>query len=178
MLKNFSYTQKNKLLFPAVGIGVLLCWFFALGKTFESIHLNQRLNKDSETSAKDLSFNPLHTERKLKALDAILKGYRVRESQWRNDLWFKASSIAVKQNVSIDYTLNTPVLERDSTAVGLDQSLYFYGGYTPLVKLIDSLEKIKGIGKIFSVEIKAPFKDLVNEKKDKAVLKIDFKGIN
>lgn len=177
MLKNLNYTQKNKLLLLAIGIGLLVCWFFAFSKTFDAIRLYGSLNTKPDLKGKDLSFNPQHAQRKLNALKGIIKGYVIRESQCRNELWFKGSSIAAKENVSIDYTLEAAPLERDSTTVGIDQTMYFYGGYIPLVKLVDSLERTPLIGKISALQIKAPLKDLLTNRKDKCVLKVEFKGI-
>lgn len=176
--KNLSYTQKNKLLLPVIGVGLLVCWAFAFSKTFDAIRLHNNLDTNPGVNEKDLSFNPQHAQRKLTSLNQILDGYTVREDRWRNDLWFKGSSIAASENVSIDYTLTAPPLERDSTAVGLNQVLYFYAGYVSLVKLMDSLERTPGIGKISSIQIKAPLKDLLSERKDKCVLKVEFRGIN
>jgi hypothetical protein len=43
MFQKLNYTQKNKLLLPLAGVGIILCWFFAFNKTFEAIKQNNEL---------------------------------------------------------------------------------------------------------------------------------------
>jgi len=178
MINKLNYRQRNKLLLPLTAFGLLLCWFFAFSKTFDAICLHHSFEQEAAGLAQnDLSFNPVHAQKKLNALNEIIKAYRVNPEQWHNDIWLKVSAVAGARNVSIDYTLTQPPIERDSTAVGVNQSLHFYGGYAELVKLMDTLERMPGIGKVSAVQMKAPLKDLLSERKDKCVLKVDFKGI-
>ena len=176
MLKKLSYLQKNKLLLPLVAIGLILCWYFAFSNTYEAIRLHHEL-KGQSAVVEDLSFNPVHTEKKLQALKGILKSYRVNPSYWGNDLWMKASSMAMKQQVGIDYTRSKPAAEKDSTAVGAFETLYCYGHYIQLVKLIDTLEHIPGIGKVSALQIKAPKEETTGNRAGQAVLKMELRGI-
>lgn len=176
MFSKFSYIQKNKFLLPVAGLGILLCWFFAFNKTFEAIKLNNELKSQAVTSS-DLSFNPLHTEKKLAALKSILKSYRVNPSEWSNELWMKASSIAMKQQVGIDYTKSKPIVEKDTTITGISETIYCYGQYIQLVKLIDTLERTPAIGKISALQVRAPKEDVVGARAGQCVLRIEFRGI-
>lgn len=176
MFPKSTYTQKNKLLIPVAVVGLLLCWFLAFGKTFEAIRLNKQLSNEA-VQRQDISFNPVYLKRKEAALDKILKGYQVTPG-WTDQLWMKGSTVAVKYQVGVDYTLARPTTEVDSTATGPEQSLYFYGGYKQLVQVMDTLERMQGIGRISAVQVKAPGPDLLNDKAGKNSLRLDFKGIN
>lgn len=177
MLTKLTYVQKNQLILPAFGLGLLLCWFLAFNKTFDAIQINGKLKSDFATE-NDISFNPIYAERKLTALNKILKGYKTSE-QWNDELWMQASAIAIKYGVAVDFTLNKPISgEVDSTAVGQTQSLYFYGRFVQLVKLIDTLEGLPRIGKIAALKVKAPKGDASGERDEKCMLRVDFKGFN
>lgn len=171
----FSYEQKNKALIPALVIGLLLCWFLAFNKTFDAVALNRKLN-DESLKASEISFNPVYLKRKLSALDEILKGYKVDE-HWRDRLWIQSSAIAARSNAGLDFTLSKPIDVADSTEVGESQSLLFYSSYINLVKLTDSLEGMRGIGKITALQIKAPKTDVMDDRAKKCTLKLDFKGL-
>lgn len=175
MFPKLNYTQKSKLLVPLFCIGILLCWFLAFSKTYEAVKLNTKLNGDVMKES-DLSFNPVYLQRKRDALDKILKSYQVGVN-WNDQLWMKGSAIAAHQNVGVDYTMAKPLAEVDSNAVGLVQSLYFYGNYKQLVQLVDTLEHISGIGKISALQVKAPKPDLSGDRADQNMLRLDFKGL-
>jgi len=177
MLEKISDVQKNKLLLPATAVIILLCWFLAFSKTFEAIQINRQLTGQIAND-EDISFNPAHTERKLAALNSILKSYRVNEAEWSNQLWMKASAIAMKQGVGIDYTMTKPVAEPDTTSLGVKETLYCYGDYRQLVQLVDTLERIPAIGKISALQIKAPKEDVIGERANQCVLKLQFTGYN
>jgi hypothetical protein len=176
MLKKLSYTQKNKLLLPLTAAGILLCWVFALSRTFQAIKLHYELQKEVVIS-NDISYNPVHTQKKLDALRGILKSYRVSPGDWSNELWMKASAMAVKQQVGIDYTMNKPDVEKDTTTLGNTETLYCYGHYIPLIRLIDTLERSGRIGKISALQIKSPKEDVRGERGSQCVLKMEFKGL-
>lgn len=175
-MKSLSYTRKNKLLLPLAGAGLLLSWLFAFSKTFEAIGIHQELTRQVAVS-QDLSFNPVYSEKKLAALKEILKNYKVNPSGWSNELWMKASTLALKQQVDIDYTLTKPALEKDTLTVGVFETLYCYGHFIPMVKLIDTLEHSTGIGKISALQIKAPKEDTKGNRAGQSVLKLEFRGI-
>lgn len=175
MLNRLSYVQKNKLLLPVFGVGLLLCWFLAFNKTFEAVRLNNKLSEESQPGS-DISFNPTYVQRKLTALDKILKGYKVADD-WNDRLWIQSSAIAARQNVGVDFVLNKVSADTDSTSTGMTQSLYFYSNYVQLVKLVDTLESINGIGKISALQVKAPKADPTDEKSKKCVLRLDFRGM-
>ncbi|TDQ11576.1 hypothetical protein [Pedobacter metabolipauper] len=175
MLNNFTYIQKNKMLLPVFVIGLLLCWFLAVNKTVDAISLNHKLNNEQQEE-NDLSFNPAYIQRKSAALDQILKSYQVGD-QWNDQLWMQSSAIAAKQNVAVDFTLNKPPAEVDTTSVGSNQSLFFYGNYVQLAKLIDTLERTPGIGKIAALQVKLKKSDLSAGEVGKCVLRLDFKGL-
>lgn len=161
---------------PLAGLGILLCWVFAFSKTFEAIKLHNELRSEAVVN-NDISYNPLHMQRKLDALRGILKSYRVTPDNWSNELWLKASAMAMKQQVGIDYTLAKPPVEKDTTTIGNIQTLYCYGKYIQLVKLIDTLERVPGIGKLSALQIRSPKEDTRGERATQCVLKMEFKGL-
>jgi len=174
---NITAVQKNKLLLPIAGVTIVLCWFLAINKTVDAVQLNRQLHSQI-TSNDDLSFNPEHTERKLATLATILKSYKVNETEWSNQLWMKASAIAAKQGVGIDYTMTKPLAEPDTTTLGKKETLYCYGNFLQLIKLVDTLEQIPAIGKISALQIKAPKEDVIGERANQCVLKVDFRGFH
>lgn len=175
MLNRLDSIKKNKLLVPAFVLGLLLCWFLAFNKTFDAIKLNRKL-KDTSEKEHDISFNSSYVKQKLSALDLILKGYKVKED-WNDQLWMQASSIAARKNVPIEFTFNKPVLNADSTLVGNKQSLYFKGGFIELLKLVDTLERVNGIGQISALQLKTTKKDIAIDRIKKCVLRLDFRGM-
>jgi hypothetical protein len=178
MLNRLDPIKRNKLLLPLFVVGLLLCWFMAFSKTFDALKLNRKLKMESDKS-NDISFNPAHVQQKLAALNLILKSYKVKED-WHDQLWMQSSSIAARQNVPVDFTLDKPSVDSDSTSVGKlqrMQSLYFYGGFIQLVKLVDTLEHTMGIGKISGLQIKSPKSNLIGDKGKKCVLRLDFRGM-
>lgn len=176
MLNRLDPIKKNKLLLPVFIIGLLLCWFLAFSKTFDAVALNRKLKETSEKE-NDISFNPSYVQQKLSSLDLILKGYKVKED-WKDHLWMQASSIAAKQNVSIDFTLDKPSADDSVSVVSQRvQALYFYGGFIQLVKLVDTLERVNGIGQISALQLKAPKKDMSNSGGKRCVLRFDFRVI-
>lgn len=160
---------------PLTIVGFIMAWILAFSNTFHAFLLNRTLAEASTVSA-DLSFNPKYLLRKQVALNHILKGYEV-DKDWSDQLWLRCSALASSQNVGLDYTLTKPMNEMDSTKVGIVQSLYFYGNYRQLLKLMDTLEKSPGIGKISAIQVKAPKPDLQNERANKNILRIDFKAL-
>lgn len=176
MLNRLDPIKKNKLLLPVFVMGILLSWFLAFSKTFDAVGLNRKL-KDASEKENDISFNPSYIQQKLSALDLILKGYKVKED-WNDHLWMQASSIAAKKNVSIDFTLDRPSAEIDSTLIGETQSLYFYGDFIQHVKLVDTLERVRGIGKISALQFKASKRDVVGNREKISALRLDFTVLN
>lgn len=176
MLNRLDPIKKNKLLLPLFILGLMLCWFLAFNKTFDALKLNDQLTMTSEKE-NDISFNPSYVQQKLLSLDLILKGYKVK-NDWNDILWMQASSIAASQQVSIDFTLDRPSAEVDSNSVEQGQSLYFHSGFVQLVKLMDTLERVKGIGKVSALQLKAPKREVSGDKERKCVLRIDFKGLD
>ena len=176
MLKRMSYSRKNKLLLPVAALGMALCWFFAISRTFEAVKLHAELQREVETG-NDISYNGAHTQKKLEALRGILKSYKVHGENWSNELWMRASAIAMKGQVGIDYTMTRPEAEIDTTRIGSTETLYCYGRYLQLVKLVDTLERSKGIGKISALQIKSPKEEIRGERAGQCALKIEFKGL-
>ncbi|CAM4115722.1 hypothetical protein SAMN06265348_103278 [Pedobacter westerhofensis] len=176
MFKGLSYIQKNKLLWPVAGVGILLCWFLAFSRTFEAAKLHGELMRETEVTG-DLSYNPAHMQKKLEALRGILKSYRVSPENWSNELWMKASAMAMKNQSGIDYTVSKPLAERDTTTLGNTETIYCYGHYIQLVKLIDTLERSPGIGKISGLQIRSPKEDVRGERAGMCMLKMEFKGL-
>lgn len=175
-MKKLNYKQKNKLLLPVAGAGLLICWFFAFNKTLEALSLHTELSKQ-QPGVDNIAFNQLHASNKQDALNSIIKSYQVKEADWSNELWMKASEMAMKEHVGIEYTVTKPVAEKDSTVLGLNQTLNYYGGFTQLVRLVDTLEKTNKIGRIMALQIIAPKEDVIGERSGKSLMKIEFKGI-
>jgi hypothetical protein len=177
MLKQISFVRKNKFLPPAAVVLLILCWVLAFDKTYEAIRINRELQSQMP-GEEDIAYNPNHTERKLAALNKILKSYQINESDWSNQLWMRASAISAKYQVGIDYTLTKVSADKDTTQIGLAENLVCYGDYLQLVRIVDTLEKIQGIGRVSALQIKAPKEDATGERAKQCMMKIAFRGFN
>jgi len=177
MVSKMSYTKKNRMLAGLTVLGVVICWQFAFSKTFDAIKIHHELNRKT-TTVNDLSFNRDYMERKLAAMTDILTTYQVNEEDWSNELWLRGSAASMKMNVEIDYTQEKPSVEPDSSSVGITQSLYCYGNYSELVKVMDSLESMQGIGKIAAIQIKGPKAELTRNGVGKCMLRMDFRALD
>lgn len=176
MLDRFSYNQKYKALLPAAGIGLLICWYCSFSRTVEAVQRNHQLQAAAADHS-DISFNPAYSERKRKALSEILKSYRVSDAEWSNELWMKASSMAARQDIHIAYARAAAPAATDTITAGKKETLYGYGGYLQLVRLLDTLEKTPHIGRISGLQIRIPKEDGSGVKRASCMMRVDFRGI-
>jgi hypothetical protein len=179
MFSNIDFTQKNKFFTPAIIVLVIVCWFLAFNKTYQTIKIYYQLNSDIQPGKdfQDLSFNPKYNDRKLRALNDILKSYDVNKKQWSNDVWLSVSSLAASQKVAVDFTATKPPIEVDSNSVGVKQTFLFYGDYLNLVKLLDTLEHTSKIGRISGLLIKVQKEDINLAAVDKCKLEVTLQGL-
>ena len=174
MFKQFSYQQKNKLLLPFTAVISLLCWYLAFSKTYTAVQVNRDLKAQTDTAI-DLSFHPAYMQRKLTALKQILKSYQVNTTDWGNELWMKTSAMAMKHNAGIEYTI--AAVEQDTASRAKIETIYCYGSFSQLVRLIDTIERSKNIGAIAALQLKSPKNEATGERAHQCVLQLEFKGI-
>ena len=149
-MKAITIKNKNYLLAGICLVLVLLCWQLAFKKTFAAVALNHELElKDQDKSA--MAYNPNYLEQKHKVLGQLLSRYTVDSVAWKNDFWLAISRISELNRVNVEYNPGKLKLLGDSSDVTARQNISFEGDYGNLVRLLDSLEKTKGIGLISSL---------------------------
>ncbi|MGM9475199.1 hypothetical protein ACS5PU_02170 [Pedobacter sp. GSP4] len=106
---------------------------------------------------------------------SVLKAYRVKADERENRLWQSVSGMAIATGVSISFSpedikgmLDTSVVD---SSIVLDR-FSFSGGYANLVKLLDTVSKAKGIGRIASAKIGTEASTGGTEEKKVLILKI------
>jgi transcriptional/translational regulatory protein YebC/TACO1 len=149
MLKSLSYHLKNKLLISGVVLLAILSWNLAFRKTYNAIALNSELRNKMERKS-DLSINPDYLKRKHQVLSQVLKHYTLDSTQWKNDFWLKVSRVAASKEVSITYNPSAYKAKGDSVSQIVKQEIAFKADFKKLVSLLDSLERIEGVGFITS----------------------------
>lgn len=168
-----DYKTKNKILLAGSALGLILIWLLALGPTIELIKVNNELK---DNSSADFAFNPVLKEKEISRLQNILKSYKVNDSEWSNSLWMNVSAIAIKQNIDLEYFRSTPPQESDS-AKYKTETISFYSDYIKLVKLLDTMENLKKVGRISSVQINAPNSELTGARANQCILKVEWRGL-
>lgn len=170
---NLDFKTKNKLLIAGAILGLLIIWVLALQPTMELIRLNGEL---TESSALDATFDPVHKEKEIAVLKSVLKSYQVEEEDWRSNLWMNVSAVAIKSDIDLEYFKSKPALAGDSS-IYKTETISFYGDYIKLVKLLDTLEKLKGLGRISTIQMKGPEERLVGKRAEQCLLKIEWRAL-
>lgn len=175
MLKNLDYRIKNRLLLAGALLLLMLSWPLALRKTSDAIALNRQLSLKNEDKS-NLSYNPAYLNQKGRVLEQLVSRYTLDSAGWKNELWLKASGAASAKGISVSYTpdLLKSLADTGSTKT-LRQSISFGGDYRKLVALLDTLEKMEGVGFVSSAKFER-VKNMNAEGGDKLHLKVVFGG--
>ncbi len=138
------------------GMVVLLyiAYVFSLKHTFEAIRLNSQLKKEQNAAQSEDSTFP-QVSRKNAFYANALKSYQVKKEDRENRLWQAVSGMASAQNVQVNFSTNT---QHVADTVALQQGMVaqqftFKGNYFNLVKLLDTLSKSSGVGKIAEMKL-------------------------
>ena len=149
MLASLSYHIKNRLLLAGAVVLALLSWNMAFRKTYDAIVFNEDLKQKVVTKS-DLSINPHYLNQKHEVLNGALSAYTLDSAEWKNEFWLKVSRIASQKEVSVIYNPSVNKARSDSAGQVAKQEIAFKGDFKKLVTLLDSLEKMKGVGFISS----------------------------
>lgn len=143
---NYSYALRNKILMVSGIVLLLLISMLGIYPAVRSVKENMAL-KNKVPADGALSHNPEYTAARARDLDMIMEQYRVDSADWRNNLWFRISELLPRRNVEVIYKLAGDEQSQRDPMV-LSQDIEFEGNYKDLVLLIDTIQHIKGIGRI------------------------------
>lgn len=173
MLKNLNWQTKNHLLTAGTVVLLLLCWPLAFRKTIDALSLNRKLSLLDEDKGK-LSFNPEYLEQKHRVLSKLVASYTIDSAQWKNEFWLNVSRSAAGKGIAVSYTPEqAKEQDKDKDSKVIRQSILFGADYRHLVTLLDTLEKMKGVGFITSAKFDK-VKGIHTEGNDKLILKTVF----
>ena len=172
MLKQLPF-KKEYLFIVSVIILLLISYQLAFKKTVEAWQINKQL-KVQIAQASDLSIQPAYLDRKNANLSKIIGFYKTDTAGFRSNIISTISLIAEKQNVKLsEVPLQDPLYHNDKFII---QKLSFEGDFFDLAKVLDQLEKTKGIGVSRSVSFKK-MKGNPNNNVDKLTLDVYFETI-
>ncbi|MXV50398.1 hypothetical protein GS399_05385 [Pedobacter sp. HMF7647] len=167
-VSEWSFVVKNRLLWAAAACLLLLSYRLAISPTLDELSRYNRLATEAEQGA-SLAFSPQFLERKDHLLDSVLKVYRVDSTEWRNDFWLKVSRIGSRNNCDVVYEPQTENYLTDSLSVVAKQEIVMNGEFRQLIVSLDSLEHLKGCGKIYSLALKRRDEPGMKDQKDRQV---------
>ncbi|TKC04533.1 hypothetical protein FA048_19530 [Pedobacter polaris] len=154
MWKQLANKNKNMVFFGAVVVVLYIAYNFSFKHTFDAIVLNHQLKKEQvNDQAADGSFPQIN--RKNKFYLSALKSYKVKKEDRENRLWQAVSGMALGNDIEISFNPN-PLIIADTMAVQngiVSQQFAFKGNYFNLVKLLDTISKADGIGKVSDLKL-------------------------
>ncbi|MEE1945896.1 hypothetical protein VRU48_12315 [Pedobacter sp. KR3-3] len=154
MWKNLDHQKKNWVLMVGMVALLYIAYVFSLKHTFEAMRLNRQLKKEQSAAQSEDSTFP-QVSRKNTFYANALKSYQVKKEDRENRLWQTVSGMASAQNVQVNFSTNTQsVTDTIALQQGMvAQQFTFKGNYFNLVKLLDTLSKSTGIGKIGEMKL-------------------------
>jgi len=157
---------------------VYLAYVFSFEKAIAAFVLNRQLKQAGHPGEEpDAAFPQL--ERKHAFYQSVLKGYKVRHEDRENRLWQSVSAMAIAKNVEINFSPNIATAEKDTSEIVrgvVAQKFTFRGSYFNIVKLLDTLAKSPGIGKIADAKLMKKTAKSNEEKSDKLNLELELVG--
>jgi len=178
MLDKLDYRKKQILLAAFALLLLYIAYQFSFKNAFEAIALNRQLKKEGvATEGQSVSYPQI--ERKNEFYKSVIKGYKVRKDDRENQLWQSLSGMSIANQVQISFVAEKAVLA-DTSAVAkgvVTDQFTFKGRYANLVKLLDTISKSKGIGKIYNLKLQQGKTNQQQEKSDKLMLVMGLKGI-
>jgi hypothetical protein len=155
MWRQLDNKKKNMVIVGAMIIVLYIAYQFSFKHTFDAIVLNQQLKREQvNDQASDGGFTQINQKNKF-YLSAI-KSYKVKKEDRENRLWQAVSGMAVANDVDISFNPNLALVTADTITVKngiVSQQFNFKGNYFNLVKLLDTISKTDGIGKISDLKL-------------------------
>lgn len=155
-----------------------IAYVFSLKHTIAAMQLNSQLKKEQNAAQSEDSTFPQVSRKNAFYINA-LKSYTVKKEDRENRLWQTVSGMASAQNVQVNFSTNTQSVT-DTVALKqgmVVQQFTFKSSYFNLVKLLDTLSKSSGIGKISEVKL-SDKKDLGSkEKADQLSLQLTLSAL-
>ncbi|RQO65407.1 hypothetical protein DBR40_23940 [Pedobacter sp. KBW01] len=178
MLAKLNLKNKKIVLALLMLAVVYLAYLFSFEKAISAVALNQQLKAAQQPGQEpDAAFPQL--ERKHAFYQSVLKGYKVRHEDRENRLWQSVSAMAIAKNVEINFSPNINGAEKDTSEIArgiVAQKFIFKGSYFNIVKLLDTLAKSRGIGKIAGAKLVKKIANGNEEKTDKLSLELQLVG--
>ncbi|OKS87288.1 hypothetical protein [Mucilaginibacter polytrichastri] len=128
---------------------LLISYQLALKNTLEAWQLNKKLN--AQVNKVTIAEQPAYLERQDKALAAIIKAYQTDTVNYRNTIVSQISEIGDKEHVRI---VEVPTQTNFSTGQYLVQKINLKGDFFALLRTLNHLQELNGIGYVRSVLLK------------------------
>ena len=164
--------KSNRKLDTPVAYGIaLLIIFVAYKLSFQQAISAVIVNRQLDAGQEGVSYSEsalAQLNRKNEFYLNVLKEYQIKKEDKEGRLWSSVSGIALAEDVGINFSPSAVQELPDSTdmVAGRNyQEFMFKGNYANLVKLIDTLGKTKGIGKIAELSLSSKRGDAEAEDK-------------
>lgn len=179
MLEKLSLKTKKLALGLLMLLVLYLAYLLSFKKAISAAVLNAQLKAVGEGGAEPpLAMAQLEREHGFYL--AVLKGYQVRSEDRESRLWQSVSGMAITTGTAIGFSPETVTAFSDTAAVDstvLFDSFTFSGGYKNLVRLLDTLSKAKGIGRIAAAKLGRETSSTQIEGKEKLVLRLKMAAV-
>lgn len=148
--------KKQKIVAIVLALVILyVAYVFSFKHAIEAYSLNKSLKKESSLQMEDAAYP--HLNKKYNFYQKVLSDYRVKKEEVDTKIWQAVSDMAVSQQVKISYNPMPQVADTAAKSSAIHQQQFiFRGGYFHLVKLLDTLSKSEGLGKIAQLTITSP----------------------
>ena len=154
MWNKLDHQKKNLLSIAGMVLCLYIAYVFSFRHTIAALQLNRQLKKE-QGADQSLTNSSAQVSRKNNFYANAVKSYTVKKEDRENRLWQAVSGMALAQNVNINFNPKAQFIT-DSLALqkGLvTQQFAFKGDYFNLVKLLDTMGKSRGIGKIYDLKL-------------------------
>lgn len=167
--KAFGLVWISRFIMPLGLVLLVVVYILALRPT---ISVYQKYNQGCMEQNKGgmLSVSPGYTASRSQQIQLIYGHFTIDTLNWKNQLWNTASRLSRKYECNVT---TYPVFSRE--LVGrlnlFRQKIGFSGSYFELIKLLDELERHKGLGKVSSLQFSRKPREV------QLIMEIDFSGI-
>jgi len=148
MINTRLLKDKRYVLLLICSVLAWLCWSFGFKNTLQAIRENQALKTKGVNSS--LAYNPGYLKKKDYVVSTLVKHYTADSAGWKDGFFLNISRIALSKDANIEYSPAKLKIEADTSSSFLSQEIKFEGCFHNLIKLLDTLEKAKGLGLIKS----------------------------
>lgn len=178
MLDKLDFKKKQLLLIAFAVLLLYIAYQFSFKNAFEAMRLNSQLQKDKHSESGQ-TFSYPQIERKDEFCAAIIRRYKVKKEDRENYLWQSLSGMAIANHVEISFAQGN-VLSADTSALSkgtVVNQFNFRGPYVNVVRLLDTVSKSPGIGKIHMLKLESPRKEGQKGDAGKLTLVLGLKGL-